>query len=77
MAGLRFGAGVYYVDQRRMDNAARKGENGNGVWDMWPSYTTVNAAVYYHLSGMRFTANINNVFDKYYYLGGFDYTRGL
>ncbi|MGJ1498363.1 TonB-dependent siderophore receptor [Sphingobacterium spiritivorum] len=75
--GLGFGAGVYYVDQRRMDNAARKDENGNGVWDMWPSYTTVNAAVYYHLKGMRFTANINNVFDKYYYLGGFDYTRGF
>ncbi|MGJ1526117.1 TonB-dependent siderophore receptor [Sphingobacterium spiritivorum] len=75
--GLGFGAGVYYVDQRRMDNAARKDENGNGVWDMWPSYTTVNTAVYYHLRGMRFTANINNVFDKYYYLGGFDYTRGF
>ncbi|MGJ1196049.1 TonB-dependent siderophore receptor [Sphingobacterium spiritivorum] len=75
--GLGFGAGVYYVDQRRMDNAARKDQNGNVVWDMWPSYTTVNTAVYYHLKGMRFTANINNVFDKYYYLGGFDYTRGF
>ncbi|MGJ1431166.1 TonB-dependent siderophore receptor [Sphingobacterium spiritivorum] len=75
--GLGFGAGVYYVDERRMDNAARKDQNGNGVWDMWPSYTTVNTAVYYHLKGMRFTANINNVFDKYYYLGGFDYTRGF
>ena len=54
--GLGFGAGVYYVDQRRMDNAARKDENGNGVWDMWPSYTTVNTAVYYHLRGMRFNS---------------------
>lgn len=75
--GLGFGAGVYYVDERRMDNAARKDENGNGIWDMWPAYTTINTAVYYHIKGMRLTANINNILDKYYYLGGFDYTRGF
>ncbi|KGE12301.1 TonB-dependent receptor [Sphingobacterium deserti] len=77
LKGLGFGAGIYYVDQRRMDNAARIGENGMNVWDMWPAYSTVNTALYYHKNGMKIALNVNNIFDRYYYVGGFDYTRGF
>ena len=77
LKGLGFGAGVYYVDIRRMDNSIGKDNNGNTLWGYWPSYTTVNAAVYYHIGMMKLAVNVNNIFDKYYFLGGFDYTRGF
>ncbi|MBL3547980.1 TonB-dependent receptor [Chryseobacterium sp. KMC2] len=75
--GLGFGAGVYYVDSRRMDNSIGKDSEGNALWGQWPSYTTVNAAVYYHIGKMKMAVNVNNVFDRYYFLGGFDYTRAF
>ncbi|TDS13285.1 TonB-dependent receptor [Sphingobacterium paludis] len=75
--GLGCGAGLYYVGERRMDNAARTDENAVHIWDMWPAYSTVNTAVYYHINGLKIALNINNVFDRYYYIGGFDYTRGF
>lgn len=77
MKGLGAGAGVYHVGQRRMDNAARQDANGLHIWDRWPSYETVNAALYYHINGLKIALNVNNIFDRYYYLGGFDYTRGF
>ncbi|SHG89291.1 TonB-dependent receptor [Chryseobacterium vrystaatense] len=77
LKGLGLGAGVYYVDSRRMDNSIGKDSGGNALWGYWPSYTTVNAAVYYHIGKMKMAVNVNNVFDTYYFLGGFDYTRGF
>lgn len=77
LKGLGFGTGVYYVDHRRMDNSVGQDVNGNSEWAYWPSYTTVNAAVYYHISNLKLALNINNVFDTYYFLGGFDYTRAF
>lgn len=77
LKGFGFGAGVYYVDKRRMDNSMRNDANGTPVFDNWPSYTIANASVYYHFKGVRIAANVNNIFDKYYYLGGYDYTRAF
>ncbi|HAO27025.1 MAG TPA: TonB-dependent siderophore receptor, partial [Chryseobacterium indologenes] len=77
LKGLGFGAGVYYVDTRRMDNSIGKDSTGNALWGEWPSYTTVNAAVYYHIGKMKMAVNVNNVLNKYYFLGGFDYTRAF
>ncbi|WP_336834283.1 TonB-dependent receptor [Sphingobacterium siyangense] len=77
LKGLGFGAGVYYVDRKRMDNSIGKDSDGNALWGQWPSYTTVNAAAYYHIGAMKMAVNLNNVFDKYYFLGGFDYTRAF
>lgn len=77
LKGLGVGAGVYYVDSRRMDNSIGKDSEGNAVWGYWPSYTTMNAAVYYHIGALKMAVNVNNVFDKYYFLGGFDYTRAF
>lgn len=77
LKGLGFGAGIYYVDTRRMDNSIGKDSNGTALWGEWSSYTTVNAAVYYHIGKMKMAVNVNNIFDKYYFLGGFDYTRAF
>jgi len=75
LKGLGFGAGTYFVDKRRLNDAVGKDAQGNAEWGYLPSYTTANAAIYYHMDKFRISANFNNIFDKYYFLGGFDYTR--
>lgn len=40
-----------------------------------PSYTVVDAAVYYKLKDMQIALNVNNVFNKDHWLGAFNYTR--
>lgn len=77
LKGIGLGAGVYYVDSKRMDNSIGKDSKGNTLWGQWPSYTTANAAAYYHIGAMKLALNLNNIFDKYYFLGGFDYTRAF
>lgn len=77
LKGLGVGAGVYFVDQRRMDSSVGKTIQGVDIWDYWPSYTTVNAALYYHIGNLQMAVNLNNIFDKYYFYGGFDYTRAF
>lgn len=32
LKGLGFGAGVYYVDRKRMDNSIGKDSDGNALW---------------------------------------------
>lgn len=76
LKGLGFGVGTYYVDSRRMDNPV-KDADGNSTWHNWPSYTKVDAAIYYQLKDLNIAININNIFDKYYFLGGLDYTRAF
>lgn len=77
LKGLGFGAGFYHTSARRMENSTDTDANGQAIWSQWPSYNVVNTALYYHINKLRFTVNFNNIFDKYYYLGGFDYTRGF
>lgn len=75
LRGLGFGLGAYYVDQRRLNDPTGTDAQGNAEWSYLPSYTTANAALYYHVNKLKLGMNINNIFDKYYFLGGFDYTR--
>lgn len=75
LRGLGFGLGGYYVDQRRFNDPTGKDAQGNAEWNYLPSYTTANAAVYYHINKLKLALNVNNLFDTYYFLGGFDYTR--
>lgn len=73
--GLGFGLGIYYVDQRRLNDPTGNDDQGSAEWSYLPSYTTANAAIYYHLNRVKLALNTNNLFDKYYFIGGFDYTR--
>ncbi|PRD48291.1 TonB-dependent siderophore receptor [Sphingobacterium haloxyli] len=77
LKGLGFGGGTNFMNSRRMENPMAIDDQGNMRWGEWPAYQVWNAALYYHISGARLSLNINNIFDKYYYLGGFDYTRGF
>ena len=40
-----------------------------------PDYTIVDAAVYYKIKDMQLSFNINNIFNKTYWLGAFNYPR--
>lgn len=40
-----------------------------------PSYTIVDGAVYYKLRDMQIAVNVNNIFNKKYWIGAFNYTR--
>lgn len=77
LKGLGAGVGVYHVGQRRMDASVGTDANGTALWDYWPEYTTFNAALFYHIDALKIAVNLDNAFDKYYYYGGFDYTRAF
>lgn len=40
-----------------------------------PAYTVVDAALYYKMKDIQISLNVNNVFNKEYWLGAFNYTR--
>jgi iron complex outermembrane receptor protein len=42
---------------------------------MIPAYTVMDAAVYYKVRNMQLALNVNNLFDKRYWLGAINYTR--
>ena len=40
-----------------------------------PAYAIADAAVYYKLGNMQVAFNMNNIFNKTYWLGAFNYPR--
>lgn len=40
-----------------------------------PGYAVGNAAVYYHFDKIQLSVNINNIFDKVHWIGGYDFNR--
>ena len=40
-----------------------------------PGYTLFNAALYYSINKFKIQVNANNIFDKTYWVGGYDYIR--
>ncbi|WP_164675018.1 TonB-dependent receptor [Anditalea andensis] len=40
-----------------------------------PAYTVADAAIYYSVKNMQMALNVNNIFDKEYWLGAINYTR--
>ena len=70
--GLGFGLGYDYVGER----------NGSIVRDpelipVFPSYGLFNAAIYYKVNKFQIQLNINNVFDKTHWVGGYDFLRAF
>ncbi|HEY9044931.1 MAG TPA: TonB-dependent receptor, partial [Ohtaekwangia sp.] len=66
LAGLGFGVGSNFVDKRILSLNANQ---------TIPSYTLVDAALYYTINKVRVQFNMNNIFDKTYWVGGYDYVR--
>lgn len=66
LSGLGFGAGGNFVTVRNVSN--------NSIQTL-PGYEVFNAAVYYNVNKFRLQLNLNNLFDKTYWVGGYDYIR--
>ncbi|WP_343701438.1 TonB-dependent receptor [Chitinophaga sp.] len=66
LRGIGFGAGGNFVTQRFMDS---------NVDQTLPAYEILNAAVYYRVDKFQIQFNLNNVLNKTYWVGGYDYLR--
>ncbi|WP_377130581.1 TonB-dependent siderophore receptor [Rufibacter roseus] len=73
--GLGFAIGGNYVSRRRMELQVTAVNTGELIWDYWPSYTVANAALFYEVNKFKLSLNLNNVLDKRYFVGGYDYFR--
>ncbi len=75
--GFGLALGGNYVGMRRMELQVQDVSSGELFWDYWPSYTVVNAAVFYKVNKFKLNLNLNNMFDEYYFVGGYDYMRAF
>jgi len=69
--GLGLGAGAYYVGKRTFGFQGQK----SIVPSEGPSYTLINAAVYYRISQVLLQFNMNNLTNKTHWVGGYDSSR--
>jgi len=69
--GLGFGLGANFVTER----FGSLGSSANPP--IFPSYQLVDAAVYYKMNKFQIQMNVNNVFDKTHWVGGYDYIRAF
>jgi len=63
--GIGIGAGANYVSTRTTFSEALN----------LPSYVVADAALYYTIDKFRLSANLNNVFNKTHWVGGYDFNR--
>lgn len=64
--GLGFGAGGNFVTERNVSLSDVQ---------TLPGYAICNAALYYRVDKFQLQFNLNNVLDKTYWVGGYDYLR--
>ena len=69
--GLGFGAGYNFVTERFGQIDRRE----HTV--VYPSYGIVDAALYYKVQNIQLQANLNNVFNKIHWVGGYDKLRSF
>ncbi|SFT02810.1 TonB-dependent receptor [Mucilaginibacter polytrichastri] len=65
-SGLGLGLGANYVDRRMLSI---------NVTQSIPSYTLVDAAMFYNIGKVQLQFNANNLTGKKYWVGGYDYIR--
>jgi iron complex outermembrane receptor protein len=68
LKGLGLGAGVNYTGKR---NTLSTLINGLEL----PEYTLFSAALYYNIDKFKISGNLNNVFNKTHWVGGYDFNR--
>ncbi|WP_461132493.1 TonB-dependent siderophore receptor [Spirosoma lituiforme] len=66
LKGLGLGLGSNFVTERNLSL-----NNTQTI----PAYMLVNAAVYYRIEKFQFQVNLNNLANKTYWVGGYDYLR--
>lgn len=65
LKGIGIGAGANYVTER----------NTNSEILQLPAYLVCDAALYYSVDKFKLSANLNNVFDKTHWVGGYSFQR--
>jgi len=75
LRGLGVAVGGNYVGRRRFENQAVPPAGGAAYWAYWPGYAVADAALFYTVNRFNFHVNVNNLFDKYYFVGGYDFFR--
>jgi iron complex outermembrane receptor protein len=65
LKGVGVAAGANFVSSRTTFNAALT----------LPSYTVADAALYYTVDRFKLSVNMNNIFDKTHWVGGYDFNR--
>lgn len=65
LKGLGVGAGVNYTGKRNTLNTILE----------LPEYTLFSAALYYSIDKFKISGNLNNVFNKTHWVGGYDFNR--
>jgi iron complex outermembrane receptor protein len=71
LEGLGLGFGYNYVSER-FGSIVSATEP-----DVFPAYSLFDAALYYKLEKVQFQININNIFDKTHWVGGYDVIRAF
>jgi iron complex outermembrane receptor protein len=75
LRGLGVAVGGNFVSRRRTENQVAAIGTGELYWAYWPSYTVADVALFYTMGKFNFHVNVNNVLDKYYFVGGYDFFR--
>ncbi|WP_240047228.1 TonB-dependent receptor [Hymenobacter nivis] len=75
LRGLGLAVGGNCVGRRRFENPSAPLDGGPAAWAYWPGYAVADVAVFYTVNRFNLHVNLNNVFDKYYFVGGYDYFR--
>jgi iron complex outermembrane receptor protein len=75
LRGLGLAVGGNYVSSRRFENQVAPLDGGAPYWAYWPSYAVADVALFYTVNRFNFHVNVNNLFDKYYFVGGYDFFR--
>jgi iron complex outermembrane receptor protein len=75
LRGLGVAVGGNFVARRRFENQVTPLDGGPDEWAYWPGYAVADVALFYTVNRFNFHVNMNNLFDKYYFVGGYDYFR--
>ncbi|UOQ77590.1 TonB-dependent receptor [Hymenobacter sp. 5516J-16] len=75
LRGFGVAVGGNYVAARRTENRVVNTTTGEEYWGQWPAYTVLDAALFYTVDKFNFHLNVNNLLDKYYFVGGYDFFR--
>ncbi|QSE96198.1 TonB-dependent receptor [Fulvivirga lutea] len=71
LKGIGFGLGANFVSERYGSIVS------NDTPPIFPEYQLVDAAVYYKVEKFQLQVNVNNIFNKTHWVGGYDYIRAF
>ncbi len=71
LKGIGFGLGANFVTER-FGSIVRTEEP-----PLFPGYELVDAAIYYQVEKFQIQVNVNNIFDKTHWVGGYDFIRAF